>query len=265
MKALITNIFLLLTICCVSQKTNVVELYVLREDTGSVWSSHELRFPYVITMNKAAQLKINQAILEQIFDSQGIDFSDTNSIKQAIDTQAAEYISEVSFEVMLSSNNWLQLSVTHSGVAAYSFDYTNFFFFNTQTGQRYMLIDLIKPDKQMLFSDMIFADQKDSLNSYLLNIKKELLDMGAEDDSSTIKEISDLVKQCYDYMDGKSESEHYDFHLANDTLLIETSCGFPRYARVFQPYYRIPYAADYIKDYLLPEIYQQLVSQKANK
>ncbi|HLP21510.1 MAG TPA: hypothetical protein VK174_14455 [Chitinophagales bacterium] len=250
---------------CFSQQVKVVELYVLGAETESVWSGHELKFPFIITSDKAVQANINKTILEQIFDSGAINVSDTNSIKQAIDTQATEYISEITFEVTLNSGNWLQINITQTGVAAYSFENTHYFLFNTQTGNRYMLIDLVKTDKQNLFAKKVLADQKDSLNNYLLNIKNELLAIGAEDDSSTINEIADLISQCYEYMDEKNETGHYDFHLAKDRILIETSCGFPRYARVFQPYYRITYHADYIKDYLLPELYQQLISEKGKK
>lgn len=247
---------------CWGQGVNVQGLYVLAQDSESVWSTHELNFPFVTLADKPIQNKINQLLLEEVFDAGGIDVTDTNNIKLAIDTQAIGAISGLTFEVLLNSGSLLQIDISEFGVGPFAYGWTHKLLINTQTAHRYALIDLIKPEKQNQFTAKVLIGQKDSLNAYLIDIEAELKNY---EDSAEIENITDLVRGCYNDMDRTRMIELYEYSINNDTVFIDCSCRFPRYVLIYQPSYHVAYTADSIKDFLLPEIYQQLISNRGKK
>ncbi|HLP49789.1 MAG TPA: hypothetical protein VK154_02835 [Chitinophagales bacterium] len=247
---------------CFSQQVKVIALKVNGVDSsrGFTWQ-YEFYYPYIVCSNNAVQDSLNEALLSNI-SPDSIGGLDTNSIKHYLTLAGKENYTGILYNEIFASPKLLGIDIWASATAAYPHSWLTHYVFNTITGHRYELREIIVSNKQNEFAAQLMVDMNDSMNNHVIEIIKEV--KTGYRDSSELDDLNYFMDECLQGLDTDRILD-CDFYFQNGTLVLESICSFPHVAKALQPFFQIPYPAKSIREFLVPEIYEQLISEKGKK
>ncbi len=247
---------------CSGQQVLVVTLQVKGIDTVDRYHQYDFNYPYFILSNRQAQDSLNLTVLESnVFPDSAVRL-DSNSIKHYLFLAGGADFTYLSYNEVFASQKILGIDVSAEATAAYPHGWLTHYVFNTNTGHRYGLREVISSNKQNEFARRLLADMKDSLNNHVVETMNEV--RTGYRDSSELEDLHYFMDECLQEIDTESIMG-CEFYFENRTLLIESCCSFPHVVKALEPIFQIPYPAISIKEFLVPEIYQQLISDSGKK
>lgn len=249
--------------CSHAQNFAIKELRATGLDTSNLYNQYEFTYPYIILSNKAVQDSINLALQEAYLNTDSISGLDSNSVKLCLNHTASDGFTFISYEVVFTSPRLLGLDVFAEAIGAYPVGWTSHYLFDLTTGHQYLLGELLNNTNKDQFAAKVIAAMKDSMNNYTIEIIKEVA--AGQRDSSELDDVKYFLDECMDGTDSNSVLNTVGFYFQNDILYINHLCIFPHIVKALEPTFELSYPALQLKEFLLPKIYQELISQKANK
>ena len=165
-------------------------------------------------------------------------------IKNVFDTSLDEYrqdrwLDEFGYQVNYNKNNFLDITFTQSGSAAYPDTHTKHFAINLKNGSVIKAADAFETDKQTTLSAMV--------NRKLQNeLRKILADLGA---SKSDPEDIRIAKEAGEVLEFKTENLD-DFSVGDRGITFLYDAGYPHVIQAFEPVGRYFFSYAELKPYI---------------
>jgi len=263
MKTIKTFFLLLFAHSCFSQQVLVKSLTVTGLDTTNFYNDYNFLYPFITHSNEAVQDSINFTLQSDYLITDSNAGLDSNSIKIQLNHAAGDGFTFMNYGIVFTARRLLGLDIFAEASGAYPYGWTNHYLFDLKTGHRYLLGELLNNTNKQQFVSAVITTMKDSMNNYTIEIMNEIT--AGQRDSSDLDDLRYFLDECMLSPDSSQVLDNNNYYLVNDTLHIDHFCTFPHVAKALEPYFTIPYTADKIRMYLLPEIYEELISQKVKK
>lgn len=192
-------------------------------------------FPFIVSnANKKAAEKIN--------DSLTLDFLDINrkkvkkSIFENVWGKSKDDIipmSDVSYKVLYNSGNIISLSINAEGCGAYCESFTRYFSYNTKTGNKIRITDLLNKSGLKLLTDSILARKQKTLENKLQEIEDSLETASVQANNDS-KEYFLQMKELYENCRTESvqlQINYFEFYLTKTQLFFITDRCSAHYNR----------------------------------
>lgn len=263
-----TRIFLLLLaligcgVCSRAQHVAIQDIHIQYTGRDSLWFA-DFNYPFIVSDNKQTQDSINYTIANTNLAIDSLTTIDSNSLRKILESEDNSGIVTMEYKTTLITNKLLGIDIGNEYYGMYTFNNLWHLLFDTETGKQLRLLDIVNENRKEDFSATLNAAMKDSLNNHIINLYKDVVELQIDSD-----EIGFIIPDITDCMTRLSEEpviNTTEFYFEQNNLVIENNCGLPNAEMVYQPYFKLIYNINKIKEFIKSEIYEQLMAQKANK
>ena len=200
-------------------------------------------YPVVVTNAKAIDDKMNFQIQETLLHPDSAIAN--NPVEEILDTAILYGLTFMSYEITFNRDHVLSFTVTAENCGANCSEWQSHFNFNTQTGDRITIDDILKSDLMQAFKDSVFRRKVNELVRYKSKLKDNLERKHVDHDS-----YAWAMEQVELYCINSISLEQ--FSLSGSGIEIFDNCEFPRLIRELQPGYHLNYSYSSINELLTP-------------
>jgi hypothetical protein len=199
-------------------------------------------YPIIVTTNKRVDSLINSQIKNDVFETD----DEKGSINKILDEHINDYgLINLSYEITYNSYGLLSLSIFSEGCGAYCSSSETYFNFDTKTGQKITISDLLVTEKLDSFRNIVFADKVKALTQYKIE-ESNLSNLNI--DSTTVNwALEQVDENCINSV------KIDDFSLSSFNIEINDICEFPHAIRSQEPSYELKYSYSFISHFLRPK------------